>query len=589
VEEYISQGKDQDLVDPDPNQIFTKRKLNKQGKLLDDTTTASSLQLTLKYPEDGWTTSLSKMPFFTRAEIDNHIRESGKRIGSKDNHSVPTSWRKGKTFLEDEYLKDIECSSDDHHFYFRCQCYHSFKKNDKPHSLKLTLSMITGEVLHSVCSCVAGKTGYCNHSLCLMLKLCKFSMYRSKTTVDLSSESDENPQLACTSSLQNWHKRGRGETIVPQPVMDIIVKKTRLDDAEHDSGLKCSLYEARQNPQLDGSGVNEFMQTLRHINPKMGLAQLVSSKSDGLTDTKYGKSPKGSYLSYQVSHTESNFIVDMDISSIDRKEQSMPIEAFPRFPLTVLEENDKHDLTDLQQEFVMSLSVSEDKINEIERNTRGQANCDLWKAERKYRFTASRFSLISNRKRNHDTFSSNLMHPKDVKSIYTAHGIKYEGTAIHEYMRYMNSIKKPIEVYKCGFVVYKKEPILGCSPDGKVIDSGATEPFGIIEVKCPQTKFMVTPQDACSDANFFCTFTNGHCRLKTSHQYYAQVQGQMGITGAKWCDFIVYTKKGMSIERIPFNPEYWQDLESKLIAYYYNHFISFAVDDFLKSSTVSAQ
>jgi len=30
--------------------------------------------------------------------------------------------------------------------------------------------------------------------------------------------------------------------------------------------------------------------------------------------------------------------------------------------------------------------------------------------------------------------------------------------------------------------------------------------------------------------------------------YYAQVQGQIGVTGAKWCDFITYTSKGIYIE-----------------------------------------
>ena len=38
---------------------------------------------------------------------------------------------------------------------------------------------------------------------------------------------DQNPEEACSSRLQTWHRKGRGETIVPQPVMDIIVKIKR--------------------------------------------------------------------------------------------------------------------------------------------------------------------------------------------------------------------------------------------------------------------------------------------------------------------------------------------------------------------------
>ena len=41
-----------------------------------------------------------------------------------------------------------------------------------------------------------------------------------------------------------------------------------------------------------------------------------------------------------------------------------------------------------------------------------------------------------------------------------------------------------------------------------------------------------------------------HCRLKRDHAYYAQLQGQMGVSGAKWCDFIVYTSKGMYVHLI---------------------------------------
>ena len=40
----------------------------------------------------------------------------------------------------------------------------------------------------------------------------------------------------------------------------------------------------------------------------------------------------------------------------------------------------------------------------------------------------------------------------------------------------------------------------------------------------------------------------------------------------------------MSIERIPFNADFWNELENKLIAYYYDHFIDFAIKDFNESA-----
>ena len=43
--------------------------------------------------------------------------------------------------------------------------------------------------------------------------------------------------------------------------------------------------------------------------------------------------------------------------------------------------------------------------------------------------------------------------------------------------------------------------------------------------------------------------------LRTSHNYYYQVQATMLCTQRKWCDFVVCTKNDIHIERIPYNEE----------------------------------
>ena len=82
----------------------------------------------------------------------------------------------------------------------------------------------------------------------------------------------------------------------------------------------------------------------------------------------------------------------------------------------------------------------------------------------------------------------------------------------------------------------------------------------------PYTKHHVTPLDACTDAKFFMEQTGvSECKLKEDHPYYAQVQGQMAVTGARWCDFIVYTSKGIYIQHILFDPVFWAGLKQKLL------------------------
>ena len=57
---------------------------------------------------------------------------------------------------------------------------------------------------------------------------------------------------------------------------------------------------------------------------------------------------------------------------------------------------------------------------------------------------------------------------------------------------------------------------------------------------------------------------NGKVRLKTGQDYYAQVQVQLMITGAEFCEFIVHTQCDMVAERmkpdIPFMTEMLEKL-----------------------------
>ena len=162
----------------------------------------SPVTSSVKYPSDGWGKLLERMPCFTRAEMNQHVANSGTRIANAEHHLIPTNLKKVKTFLKDEYLKEIEANSNQRYFYLKAKCYHSFRKSEAPHDLRFTMCIVSGQVIHANCSSKAGKVGYCNHVLALMFKACKFSLFDSKSTEDLCQEDDEQPDLACTSQLQ---------------------------------------------------------------------------------------------------------------------------------------------------------------------------------------------------------------------------------------------------------------------------------------------------------------------------------------------------------------------------------------------------
>ena len=83
----------------------------------------------------------------------------------------------------------------------------------------------------------------------------------------------------------------------------------------------------------------------------------------------------------------------------------------------------------------------------------------------------------------------------------------------------------------------------------------------------------MSPKDVCQLSGFCCTVdeNTGGLMLKENHAYYAQIQGQMAIGTYPRCDFVIYTSKGVSVQRVAFDEQFWKDkLLPKLTLFYDN-------------------
>ena len=89
--------------------------------------------------------------------------------------------------------------------------------------------------------------------------------------------------------------------------------------------------------------------------------------------------------------------------------------------------------------------------------------------------------------------------------------------------------------------------------------------------KCPFSKKDVTPREACEDETFYYTYLGGS--FQRNHHYYHQVQLQLyvGMDLYSWCDFCVFTLKGIEVERIYLDVDWCNihitELESYFDAY----------------------
>jgi hypothetical protein len=147
-----------------------------------------------------------------------------------------------------------------------------------------------------------------------------------------------------------------------------------------------------------------------------------------------------------------------------------------------------------------------------------------------------------------------------------------EAVARNEYATFSGST-----VDECGFFVCTKKDwgFLGASPDGLVGENK------IIEIKCPYSARYLHPLDIPKNIKtFYCSLDHdGKLKLNKKHNYFFQIQGQLFVTKRKYCDFIVWTPKGINVETIVADDQFMKNILPKLKDFYYKHYGPELVDN----------
>ncbi|XP_054259250.1 uncharacterized protein LOC128983994 [Macrosteles quadrilineatus] len=199
--------------------------------------------------------------------------------------------------------------------------------------------------------------------------------------------------------------------------------------------------------------------------------------------------------------------------------------------------------------------------NNIERSTIGQHTNPLWREKRINRLTASRFGSVAKRKPHTDCHNmvKSILIQRQLNTDAVAYGRDNEERVVQMYEE-----RTGLKVDRCGLFIDETYPFLGASPDGLV------ESEGLIEVKCLYSIKDTSIEDHLKSNKTTCIeLVSGKLRLKKSHDYYFQIQGQLNIAKRKWCDFVVFTRKGeLFVERIVIDEEFWAKVLPKLVQFY---------------------
>lgn len=120
-----------------------------------------------------------------------------------------------------------------------------------------------------------------------------------------------------------------------------------------------------------------------------------------------------------------------------------------------------------------------------------------------------------------------------------------------------------MNVSPCGLVVYSDACHLGASPDGRIVDPTEQPPFGLVEVKCPDVENISEVKHIKLSGGL----------MKRNHKYYWQIQGQLAVTGLKWCDAVTNTRSDLTVERVWRDDTLIEEMKEKLVFFYFNSYM----------------
>ena len=221
----------------------------------------------------------------------------------------------------------------------------------------------------------------------------------------------------------------------------------------------------------------------------------------------------------------------------------------------------------------VQLSLTTEMVAAVEMSTRQQGKSKLWFKYRAGRVTASKMKAVCHTQLTSPSQSliKAICYPEAFKFVArsTSWGCDHEKTALQHYEHVAMEKHDDLRLTKCGLILNPLWPFLGASPDGTVCCACCGS--GVVEIKCPYcSRFEEVSSIASERTSCLLYNSQGDLCLDHTHAYYYQVQTQLYISGAEYCDFCVCTfptgtsgQPSLHIERVLPDEAFWIDCVKK--------------------------
>ena len=563
MRDYIATGIATRLVDPDGGQHAGAQQLSMTSWAL---------------PSDGWTNKLDNLPKFSYAHLFAHLVSNSKTVAANQKSSAKKTYattgamkhkEAGYRLFQDDHVKRVKFHpgcTDQNLCFFTALVQASFKTSVH-YSTSVCLYSSNGAVCGAHCKCKAGGGGCCKHVAALLYCVLDYCDRQLTLIPD---------HKTCTDKPQQWN--------VAKKSMDGPILFSDILIVHHTYGKRKAEEEcARTSKRKEYRACPTSLQAVSEDQ----IRALCTSLESHTANPPFPKVLRGNECRpWPLADIEACSSSSLSLPGDDPNSCSIQLNSdatISETPNSSTAQNDSVSCIDKEittvthstnaKEAVFAyVRVSQEEAEKIQLETKEQSQSLVWYKERQCRITASYFGRVC--KMRPTTSGSKLATTitsqcqKKFTPVACAWGKDNEPLAVEAYIQYMAMQQRPITVSQTGLIINPNFSYLGASPDGLLTDCNGTDPSGILEIKCPYKYRDVDPCEAAGNKDFCSELTGDTLTLKRSHNYYYQIQGQMAISSRKWCDFVIYTNKKVSVERISFDEPHWMTMLPKLTDFY---------------------
>lgn len=465
-------------------------------------------------PVVGWKEFPSvKVPSdYSYGTIYEHIITNAKLSGLDGDPDITTDFNttkpmmKGRQFFLSGHVKYVEDCSKNGYYFLKSKVMASYSISTT-YNVSITLRNTDSTIVDASCDCKASTMGRCNHVAALLFAL---EDYTVQFGFDIP---------ACTSLLCSWNV-GRKRSKDPAPA-----------------------HEPRYKKKAAPNRIINF-------DPRPEYFKNVKDTEDQFQNKFITNLPSAS------SNTVFSHLLE-----VDYEDYVVDTEALQNRVSSAVE--------DFKSVHTCNNSTGPFEVPD----TKDQSDSPVWIQARAVRVTASIAKDVvgmSSRRAKYNFLRRHLWGLDKIKLKSMTYGKNNEDAAFQQYVK-QNT--RGETVIKSGFWVNPNFPELGCSPDGLIMEGSYLK--GILEIKCPIILEHLSPYDIeqlplKQSRNQCYTMENGVPRLKRTHKYYFQIQMQMAVCDVGFCDFAIFSPKGMSVERIVRDSIFWQGLLPRLQQFHRN-------------------